>query len=163
MGTDSGFSVTPYGEWHARELELLMTYAGLSSLEAIQAGTQNGATMLDLEGKVGVVAEGMIADMIVVDGDPVEDINVLQDRQADRDGDPEWTPGGLRRGGDRTRRWPAQRGQRLLRHRPDLRPGARRSRTPHESSTEQPRGWTTTQAKDLVADLMHRETSARLC
>ena len=29
LGTDSGFSVTPYGEWHARELELLMTYAGL--------------------------------------------------------------------------------------------------------------------------------------
>lgn len=81
LGTDSGFSVTPYGVWHARELELLMTYAGLSSLEAIQAGTSNGALMLGLEGKIGVVAPGMIADLIVVDGDPVADIKVLQKRE----------------------------------------------------------------------------------
>lgn len=81
MGTDSGFSVTPYGVWHARELELLMTYAGLSSLEAIQAGTSHGALMLGLEGEIGVVAEGMIADLIIVDGDPVADITVLQKRE----------------------------------------------------------------------------------
>ena len=30
LGTDSGFAITPYGEWHARELELLMNYAGVS-------------------------------------------------------------------------------------------------------------------------------------
>ena len=81
LGTDSGFSVTPYGVWHARELELLMTYAGLTSLEAIQAGTSNGALMLGLEGRIGVVAPGMIADLIVVDGDPVADITVLQRRE----------------------------------------------------------------------------------
>jgi imidazolonepropionase-like amidohydrolase len=79
-GTDSGFAVTPYGEWHARELELLMDYAGLSSLEAISAATSNAAFVLGLEGRVGVVAEGMIADLLVVDGDPVADIRVLQDR-----------------------------------------------------------------------------------
>jgi imidazolonepropionase-like amidohydrolase len=81
LGTDSGFSVTPYGVWHARELELLMTYAGLTSLEAIQAGTSHGAPMLGLDGQIGVVAEGMIADLIVVDGDPVADITVLQKRE----------------------------------------------------------------------------------
>jgi imidazolonepropionase-like amidohydrolase len=81
LGTDSGFSVTPYGVWHARELELLMTYAGLTSLEAIQAGTANGALMLGLEGRIGVVAPGMIADLIVVGGDPVADITVLQRRE----------------------------------------------------------------------------------
>jgi imidazolonepropionase-like amidohydrolase len=81
LGTDSGFSLTPYGAWHARELELLMDYAGLTSLEAIQAGTSNGAQMLGLEGRVGVVAPGMIADLIVVDGDPVADIRVLQRRE----------------------------------------------------------------------------------
>lgn len=81
LGTDSGFSVTPYGVWHARELELLMTYAGMSSLEAIKAGTSNGALMLGLEGRTGVVAPGMIADLIVVDGDPVADITVLQRRE----------------------------------------------------------------------------------
>jgi imidazolonepropionase-like amidohydrolase len=82
LGTDSGFSVTPFGQWHARELELLMTYAGLSSLEAIQAGTSNGALTLGLEGQIGVVAPGMIADLIVVDGDPVADIRLLQRRSA---------------------------------------------------------------------------------
>jgi adenine deaminase len=82
LGTDSGFSVTPYGVWHARELELLMTYAGLTSVEAIQAGTSNGARMLGLDGQIGVVAPGMIADLIVVDGDPVADIRVLQRRSA---------------------------------------------------------------------------------
>jgi imidazolonepropionase-like amidohydrolase len=82
LGTDSGFSLTPYGVWHARELELLMTYAGLSALEAIQAGTSNGALMLGLDGQLGVVAPGMIADLIVVNGDPVADIRVLQRRSA---------------------------------------------------------------------------------
>jgi hypothetical protein len=81
MGTDSGFSVTPYGIWHARELELLMTYAGMSSLEAIKAGTSNGALMLGLQDRIGVVAPGMIADLIVVDGDPVAGITVLQRRE----------------------------------------------------------------------------------
>ena len=81
VGTDSGFSVTPYGEWHARELELLVTYAGLSPLEAIQAGTQGGALMLGLDGRLGVVSGGMIADLIVVAGDPVADIRVLQDKR----------------------------------------------------------------------------------
>ena len=70
MGTDSGFSVTPYGVWHARELELMMIYAGLSSLEAIQAGTSNGALMLGLEGRIGIVAPGMIADLIIVERRP---------------------------------------------------------------------------------------------
>jgi imidazolonepropionase-like amidohydrolase len=82
LGTDSGFSVTPYGVWHARELELLMTYAGLTSLEAIQAGTSNGAVMVGLEGEVGVVRPGAIADLIVVNGNPVADITVLQRREA---------------------------------------------------------------------------------
>lgn len=81
LGTDSGFSLAPFGAWHARELELLMSYAGLSSLQAIQAGTSNGALMLGLDGQVGVVAPGMIADLIVVNGDPVKDIRVLQRRE----------------------------------------------------------------------------------
>ncbi len=80
-GTDTGFAVTPYGEWHARELELLMRYAGLTSLEAIKAATSNAALTLGLAGEVGEVKEGRIADLLVVDGDPVADIAVLQDHQ----------------------------------------------------------------------------------
>jgi imidazolonepropionase-like amidohydrolase len=81
MGTDTGFSATPYGEWHARELELLMELAGLSHLEAIRAGTQSSARSVNGEGTIGTVAVGMKADLLVVDGDPSKDIAVLQDRQ----------------------------------------------------------------------------------
>jgi imidazolonepropionase-like amidohydrolase len=81
LGTDSGFAVTPYGEWHARELQLLMTYAGLSPMEAIQAGTRNGAVMLGLAGQIGTLEPNMIADLIIVDGDPLADIRVLQDKR----------------------------------------------------------------------------------
>jgi imidazolonepropionase-like amidohydrolase len=81
MGTDTGFAVSPYGEWHARELELLMTYGGLTAMEAIQAGTRNGAKMLNLEGTVGQLTPGAFADVIVVSGDPVKDIRVLQDKR----------------------------------------------------------------------------------
>lgn len=77
VGTDSGFAVTAYGEWHARELQLLQTYAGLSNLEAIQAATSACAPMVNLEGQVGAVAVGMLADLIVVDGDPSQDLGVL--------------------------------------------------------------------------------------
>jgi imidazolonepropionase-like amidohydrolase len=78
-GTDSGFSLTPYGEWHARELELLVDYVGCTPLEAIKAGTSTAAKALNLAGEVGVVAPGMLADVLVVDGDPLRDIKVLQD------------------------------------------------------------------------------------
>ena len=81
VGTDTGFAVTPYGEWHARELELMMEYAGLSELEAIQAATKNNALVLGLDGQVGEVAPGMLADLLVVAGDPARDIRVLQDKR----------------------------------------------------------------------------------
>ncbi len=80
LGTDSGFAMTPYGEWHAKELELLMKYAGLNELEAIGAGTFNAGRTLNLEGQVGAVAPGMLADLLVVDGDPSQDITILQDK-----------------------------------------------------------------------------------
>jgi imidazolonepropionase-like amidohydrolase len=80
MGTDTGFSATPFGEWHARELELLVEYAGLSPLEAIQAGTEGSALAVNAEGRLGVIAPGLAADVLVVNGDPVADICVLQDR-----------------------------------------------------------------------------------
>jgi imidazolonepropionase-like amidohydrolase len=81
VGTDTGFAMTPYGEWHAKELELLMKYGGLSELEAIAAATWNAGITLNLEGQVGAVARGMLADLLVVAGDPSVDITVLQDRE----------------------------------------------------------------------------------
>lgn len=79
-GSESGFALTPYGDWHWRELEIFIKDFGLTPLQAIQCGTQAGGIALGLDGKVGVISEGMLADVIVVDGDPTADISVLGDR-----------------------------------------------------------------------------------
>lgn len=80
-GSESGFSLTPYGHWHARELQLFVEELGLTPLEAISCATANGAIALRMAGEVGVLAEGMRADVLVVDGDPTQDISVLGDRR----------------------------------------------------------------------------------
>ena len=57
-----------------------MKHLGLTPLEAIRTATFEGARALKMEGEVGEIAEGKRADVIVVDGDPVQDIRVLGDR-----------------------------------------------------------------------------------
>jgi len=79
-GSESGFSLTPYGHWHAREMDVFVKHLGLTPLEAIRTATSEGARALKMEGEIGVVAEGKRADVIVVDGDPLQDIRVLGDR-----------------------------------------------------------------------------------
>ena len=80
-GTDTGFAATPYGDWHARELELLMTYAGLTPLEAIKAGTSDCAITMGPDHNGGSIEVGKDADLLIVDGDPIANIKVLQDKQ----------------------------------------------------------------------------------
>jgi imidazolonepropionase-like amidohydrolase len=80
-GTDTGFAVTPYGEWHAREMELLMSYAGLSAAEALAAMTSSAAVTVGADGEMGRVAEGMRADLITVQGNPLENLHVLVDKR----------------------------------------------------------------------------------
>ncbi|MEX0767566.1 MAG: amidohydrolase family protein [Microthrixaceae bacterium] len=77
-GSESGFSLTPYGHWHARELELFVSQIGLTPLEAITCATRNGALALRMdEGSVGVLRKGAAADVLVVNGNPAIDISVL--------------------------------------------------------------------------------------
>ena len=76
-GSESGFSITPYGEWHYRELEVFVKDIGLTSLEAIKAATSDNAVALQLEGETGAIEAGRLADIIVVDGDPVADVTIL--------------------------------------------------------------------------------------
>jgi imidazolonepropionase-like amidohydrolase len=78
-GTDTGFAVTPYGEWHAREMELFVTLLGMSPLQAISCGTKEAAFAVDPQG-IGSLEQGRWADVLVVDGDPVADISLLQDK-----------------------------------------------------------------------------------
>tara|TARA_B100000378_G_scaffold208958_1_gene171993 strand:- start:3024 stop:4370 length:1347 start_codon:yes stop_codon:yes gene_type:complete len=79
-GTESGFSLTPYGEWHHRELEVFSNNIGMTNLETIVCATKNGALALRKEGEVGTLEKGMLADILVVDGNPLEDITVLGDK-----------------------------------------------------------------------------------
>jgi imidazolonepropionase-like amidohydrolase len=78
-GTDSGFAVTPYGEWHARELEIFVRHLGFTPAEALQAATAVPARLLAGRLPVGVLEAGRAADFIVVEGSPLEDITLLQD------------------------------------------------------------------------------------
>jgi imidazolonepropionase-like amidohydrolase len=82
-GSESGFSLTPYGHWHAKEMEILVTHAGLTPLQAITTGTLNAAMALPRwEREIGSLEAGKLADVLVVDGDPSKDITVLGRRNA---------------------------------------------------------------------------------
>ncbi|HET6305723.1 MAG TPA: amidohydrolase family protein [Rhodopila sp.] len=79
-GTDSGFAVTPYGEWHAMELEIFVRDLGFSPAEALRCATSGTARFMANGGKVGVLERGRWADFIAVDGSPLENIAILQDK-----------------------------------------------------------------------------------
>jgi len=74
LGTDAG--VFPHGR-NAHEFTLMVRW-GMTPLQAIQAGTLNGATLLGLEQTLGTVAAGKLADLVAVRGDPLRDITVLE-------------------------------------------------------------------------------------
>jgi imidazolonepropionase-like amidohydrolase len=78
-GSEAGFSVTPYGDWHARELQLMVELIGMSPMAAIKAATSNNAAAFGWSGDVGTLERGARADILVVDGDPLADIAVLGD------------------------------------------------------------------------------------
>ncbi|MCT1577720.1 amidohydrolase family protein [Oceanobacillus kimchii] len=77
MGTDAG--VMKHGT-NLRELGL-MTEAGMTPMEAIIASTKTAAECLGWEDKVGTVEEGKLADIIIVNGNPLEDINLLANNE----------------------------------------------------------------------------------
>jgi imidazolonepropionase-like amidohydrolase len=81
-GTDTGFAITPYGEWHAKELELFVADLGFTPAAALRAATEVNARFMN-HGKdaIGVLEEGRAADFIVWDGSPLADIRLLQDRR----------------------------------------------------------------------------------
>lgn len=63
---------------NAFELELLVKYCGFKPMDAIVSATFNGAKACCLEDKIGSIEEGKLADIIIVDGDPLKDIKILR-------------------------------------------------------------------------------------
>ena len=69
-GSESGFSLTPYGDWHYRELQVFVEDLGMTPLQAINSATEQGARALKLEGELGCIKPGYLADILVFDGEP---------------------------------------------------------------------------------------------
>jgi imidazolonepropionase-like amidohydrolase len=76
LGTDLGSF--GHGQ-NALELEYLVE-AGMTPMQAIVAGTKMGAICMGLGDQVGMIKPGMLADLLIVDGDPLADIRILQDQ-----------------------------------------------------------------------------------
>jgi len=76
LGTDcGGFG---HGQ-NARELAYLVE-AGMTPMQAIVAATRMGAQCMGLGDQVGALHKGMLADLLVVNGDVLQDVRILQDR-----------------------------------------------------------------------------------
>lgn len=78
-GSESGWSYVPYGDWHARELQLFVEWLGFSPVEAINAATLAATRCLKRFGsRVGKLEAGRLADILVIDGDVEADITLFQ-------------------------------------------------------------------------------------
>ncbi len=76
IGTDSGFIFELYGFSYVREMELLRE-AGFHPLEIIRSGTLSGAQALGIDNDLGTVEIGKLADLVIVDQNPLENLQVL--------------------------------------------------------------------------------------
>jgi imidazolonepropionase-like amidohydrolase len=79
-GGDYGIVCTPMGR-NARDLELFVKLFGFSPSEALIAATTHGGAMMGRGHELGQLQAGWLADLIVVDGDPLADITIMQDRE----------------------------------------------------------------------------------
>ena len=79
VGGDYGISIAPHGTY-AKDLEYFVELFGMRPAEAIVCATRNGGEAMDPSGALGTLRDGTTADFIVVDGDPLADIRVLQER-----------------------------------------------------------------------------------
>src|SRR5579872_282713 len=77
MGTDSG--VGPHGR-NTRELAFMVEYGGMTPMQSIVATTQSAAELLRLDDRIGTLAPGKLADLLLIDGDPLADIRMLDDK-----------------------------------------------------------------------------------
>jgi imidazolonepropionase-like amidohydrolase len=80
IGGDYGFAWTPHGT-NAKDIEYFVDLVGMSPMEAIQAGTKYGGQIMGMGDELGMIREGFLADLLLVDGDPISDVRILQDRK----------------------------------------------------------------------------------
>ncbi|MDQ6620769.1 MAG: amidohydrolase family protein [Pseudomonadota bacterium] len=78
-GGDYGFRWNPHGR-NARDLVYFTDLLGFTPMEAIVAATRTGAQLMGFASRLGEVQPGYIADLLLVDGDPLQDLALLQDQ-----------------------------------------------------------------------------------
>jgi len=76
-GSDCGWSYYPFGDFQGEVMSLHS--AGLTRIEAIHAGTRSPAMALGISDTIGTVEAGKEADLLVVNGDPTQDLECLRD------------------------------------------------------------------------------------
>ncbi len=80
VGDDFGTPIMPHGDY-AAELELYVKRLGIAPLDVIRWATRNGAELMGLGTETGTIEAGKLADLVVVDGDPLVDIGCLAERE----------------------------------------------------------------------------------
>jgi imidazolonepropionase-like amidohydrolase len=77
-GGDYGFAWIPHGT-NAKDLEYFVDLLGFTPMEALISTTAMGGEIMGRPQELGQIAEGFLADLLLVDGDPLEDVRILQD------------------------------------------------------------------------------------
>ena len=78
VGGDYGISIAPHGTY-AKDLEYFVDLFGMSPAQALLCATRNGGEAFGREAGLGTLEPGTLADAVIVDGNPLDDIRVLQD------------------------------------------------------------------------------------
>ena len=78
IGGDYGLNITPHGT-NSKDLEYFVDLFGMSTAEALLCATRDGGEAADPSGMVGTLEDGKYADLLILDGNPLEDIRILQD------------------------------------------------------------------------------------
>src|SRR5207244_3648436 len=76
---DYGFKWNPHGR-NARDLQLFVELLGFTPMQALIAATKWGGEIMGMAQEIGQVRKGYLADLLLVDGDPLADLAILQDR-----------------------------------------------------------------------------------
>ena len=77
-GGDYGFAFTPHTQ-NARDLEFFVKYLGFTPMEAIRSTTLYGGQIMMQPDELGVVKDGYLADLLLIDGDPLANLSILRD------------------------------------------------------------------------------------
>lgn len=79
-GSETGFGITPYGEWATRELLLMVNFIGIPADEVLRMATSTNRIMLRDGNEFDGLAQGKLADILVFDGDPVAALIQLEEK-----------------------------------------------------------------------------------